>query len=226
MEQLALFALPRQYKDPGENVDSNEAAVAAHSDIQSPHLSLGNVSWKTVSSHEITVDEARQEQKPDILYKFGTTKSETWPWTRQQISMLQFALSKSEIRKGITCSPFTPPRSLPPYGAATSQLHKGILYFQGGLIDDVAAKNNIWSVEPDGDRVPDWDGLWDQNYSLCWPIETSGTGPGARIGHRALNWNDEFFIVFGGDTRSTTDKNSLDDTLYVLEFSETRLALR
>ena len=53
------------------------------------------------------------------------------------------------------------------------------------------------------------------NGSLgCYPISTTGDGPGPRVGHSSLLVGNAF-IVFGGDTK-LADNDDLDDTLYLL----------
>ena len=48
----------------------------------------------------------------------------------------------------------------------------------------------------------------------CYPISTTGDGPGPRVGHASLLVGNAF-IVFGGDTK-LADNDDLDDTLYLL----------
>jgi hypothetical protein len=48
----------------------------------------------------------------------------------------------------------------------------------------------------------------------CYPISTTGDGPGPRVGHASLLVGNAF-IVFGGDTK-LDDNDDLDDTLYLL----------
>lgn len=59
------------------------------------------------------------------------------------------------------------------------------------------------------------------NGSLaCYPISTTGDGPGPRVGHASLLVGNAF-IVFGGDTK-LDDNDDLDDTLYLLNTCTSR----
>jgi hypothetical protein len=72
----------------------------------------------------------------------------------------------------------------------------------GGLVGGTTVKGDLWLTEMG-------------NGSLaCYPISTTGDGPGPRVGHSSLLVGNAF-IVFGGDTK-LADNDDLDDTLYLL----------
>jgi hypothetical protein len=72
----------------------------------------------------------------------------------------------------------------------------------GGLVGGATVKGDLWLTEMG-------------NGSLaCYPISTTGDGPGPRVGHASLLVGNAF-IVFGGDTK-LADNDDLDDTLYLL----------
>ena len=72
----------------------------------------------------------------------------------------------------------------------------------GGLINGSTVKGDLWMVEVGSGTM------------ACYPISTSGDGPGPRVGHSSLLVGNAF-IVFGGDTKMD-DGDMLDDTLYLL----------
>lgn len=99
---------------------------------------------------------------------------------------------------------FTAGNPFPRYGAAINSVASkdGIIYIMGGLVGGATVKGDLWLTEMG-------------NGSLsCYPISTTGDGPGPRVGHASLLVGNAF-IVFGGDTK-LVDNDDLDDTLYLL----------
>ena len=199
MEQLALFALPRSYKEE-ETANSNEAAAMAHSDSQSRHLSTEEMSWKTLSSREMTIDKAIPDVSTSIAPDIGVHPRDSDPWSCKLLDM-----SKCDIK------PF------PNFRAAVSQRcsKEGYLYGHGGSYYLANQKQDMWTIDTDG-------------TSTCYPIATKPRGPGPRSHHAALLFGNTF-IVFGGLTTSNPMDNSLYlmDTSEVrpaLSQSETDLA--
>ncbi|KAF2476311.1 cell polarity protein-like protein [Lindgomyces ingoldianus] len=95
----------------------------------------------------------------------------------------------------------------PRYGAAINATASkdGVIYIMGGLVGGSTVKGDLWLTEMG-------------NGSLaCYPISTTGDGPGPRVGHASLLVGNAF-IVFGGDTK-LDDNDDLDDTLYLLNTS-------
>lgn len=168
MEQLALFALPRSYKEEEGNANSNEAAAMAHSDSQSRHLSTEEMSWKTLSSREVTSDKAIPDVSTSIAPDVGVHRRDSYPWSRKPLDM-----SKCNFQ------PF------PSFKAAVSQRcsKEGDLYVQGGQVN-LSMLQNVWTIETNG-------------TSTCNPIWTNSRGPGPRSYHAALLVGNTF-IVFGG----------------------------
>lgn len=72
----------------------------------------------------------------------------------------------------------------------------------GGLVGGATVKGDLWLTEMGNGSM------------ACYPISTTGDGPGPRVGHASLLVGNAF-IVFGGDTK-LADNDDLDDTLYLL----------
>lgn len=72
----------------------------------------------------------------------------------------------------------------------------------GGLVGGATVKGDLWLTEMGSGSL------------ACYPISTTGDGPGPRVGHASLLVGNAF-IVFGGDTK-LADNDDLDDTLYLL----------
>ena len=79
----------------------------------------------------------------------------------------------------------------------------------GGLINGSLVKGDLWMVQNGGGNLP------------CIPIPTVSEGPGPRVGHASLLVGNAF-IIFGGDTKME-DSDDLDDTLYLLNTSQSFL---
>ncbi|KAF2273662.1 galactose oxidase [Westerdykella ornata] len=95
----------------------------------------------------------------------------------------------------------------PRYGAAINSTASkdGIIYIMGGLVGGSTVKGDLWVTELGNGSM------------ACYPIATTGDGPGPRVGHASLLVGNAF-IVFGGDTK-LDDEDDLDDTLYLLNTS-------
>ena len=131
MEQLALFALPRSYKDEEEDANSNEAAAKVHSDSQSREIAGQDaLSWTSNLSNEANKD----QNVPDIEMfhdPLPSAQDDLYPWSRKQLSF------------GNTSAPCPLPR----YGMVSSQACKnGQMYFYGGLVDGSTVHGDLWLV--------------------------------------------------------------------------------
>lgn len=95
----------------------------------------------------------------------------------------------------------------PRYGAAINATASkdGVIYIMGGLVGGSTVKGDLWLTEMGNGSM------------ACYPISTTGDGPGPRVGHASLLVGNAF-IVFGGDTK-LEDNDDLDDTLYLLNTS-------
>ncbi|KAL6712530.1 Negative regulator of mitotic exit [Coniothyrium glycines] len=95
----------------------------------------------------------------------------------------------------------------PRYGAAINATASkdGTIYIMGGLVGGATVKGDLWLTEMGNGSM------------ACYPISTTGDGPGPRVGHASLLVGNAF-IVFGGDTK-LADNDDLDDTLYLLNTS-------
>ncbi|KAH7126888.1 hypothetical protein B0J11DRAFT_526702 [Dendryphion nanum] len=100
-----------------------------------------------------------------------------------------------------TANPF------PRYGAAINSTASkdGTIFIMGGLVGGTSVKGDLWLTEMGNGTM------------ACYPISTSGDGPGPRVGHSSLLVGNAF-IVFGGDTK-LDESDDLDDTLYLLNTS-------
>lgn len=78
----------------------------------------------------------------------------------------------------------------------------GTIYIMGGLVAGSTVKGDLWLTEVGNGSM------------ACFPISTTGDGPGPRVGHASLLVGNAF-IIFGGDTK-LDDNDDLDDTLYLL----------
>jgi hypothetical protein len=115
----------------------------------------------------------------------GNGPDSPYPWTSRRLT-------------------FTAGNPFPRYGAAINATASkdGTIYLMGGLVAGATVKGDLWLTEMG-------------NGSLaCYPISTTGDGPGPRVGHSSLLVGNAF-IVFGGDTK-LADNDDLDDTLYLL----------
>jgi hypothetical protein len=99
---------------------------------------------------------------------------------------------------------FTAGNPFPRYGAAINATASkdGTIYLMGGLVGGATVKGDLWLTEMGNGSM------------ACYPISTTGDGPGPRVGHASLLVGNAF-IVFGGDTK-LADNDDLDDTLYLL----------
>jgi DNA repair exonuclease SbcCD ATPase subunit len=99
---------------------------------------------------------------------------------------------------------FTAGNPFPRYGAAINSVASkdGTIYLMGGLVGGATVKGDLWLTEMGNGTM------------ACYPISTTGDGPGPRVGHASLLVGNAF-IVFGGDTK-LADNDDLDDTLYLL----------
>ena len=99
---------------------------------------------------------------------------------------------------------FTAGNPFPRYGAAINATASkdGTIYLMGGLVGGATVKGDLWLTEMGNGSM------------ACYPISTTGDGPGPRVGHSSLLVGNAF-IVFGGDTK-LADNDDLDDTLYLL----------
>ncbi|KAK1911026.1 hypothetical protein P3342_011628 [Pyrenophora teres f. teres] len=102
---------------------------------------------------------------------------------------------------------FTAGNPFPRYGAAINATASkdGTIYLMGGLVGGSTVKGDLWLTEMGNGSM------------ACYPISTTGDGPGPRVGHASLLVGNAF-IVFGGDTK-LADNDDLDDTLYLLNTS-------
>ncbi len=191
MEQLALFALPQSYKYEDENGNSNDAAAMTHSDAQSRHLSMEEMSWKTVSSREANLDGVIPDVDTNVVPDIAEHSKGFSPWSQQTLNIsadLQFP--RDGIAMSQTCS------------------NEGDLYLQGGRFEDLPIDHDFWIIKTN----------WPPTcYQIATPSEaTEGLGPHSRSGHAALLVGNTF-IIFGGNLRN---ERFMDDNLLLLDTSK------
>ncbi|KAF2034436.1 cell polarity protein-like protein [Setomelanomma holmii] len=118
----------------------------------------------------------------------GNPPDSPYPWTSRRLN-------------------FTAGNPFPRYGAAINATASkdGTIYLMGGLVGGATVKGDLWLTEMGNGSM------------ACYPISTTGDGPGPRVGHASLLVGNAF-IVFGGDTK-LADNDDLDDTLYLLNTS-------
>ncbi len=194
MEQLALFALPQSYKYEEENGDSNDAAAMTHSDSQSRHLSMEEMSWKTVSSREATFDRVIPDVDTNVVPNIAEDSKDFFPWSQQPLYI------STDIYE-----------QFPRDGVAMSQLcsNEGDLYLQGGEFEDAQIQHDFWSIKTN----------WPPT---CHQIATdfgAMKGLGPHLARHAALLVGNAFIIFGGFTRN---RRVFDDNLYLLNISEAR----
>lgn len=123
-------------------------------------------------------------------------ESSPYPWSTRRLNFTT------------TASPF------PRYGAAINSAagSAGVVYIMGGLVAGATVKGDLWVAEMGNGTM------------ACYPISTTGDGPGPRVGHSSLLVGNAF-IVFGGDTK-LDENDDLDDTLYLLNTCKPRESRR
>ena len=193
MEQLALFALPRSYKDEDEHADSNEAAAVVHSDSKSKDLA-GNesLSWNTASSNNANEDkeipDVDTSEKPPVIPLKEERTTSLYPWSKVQPSV-----PKHQVAPVLR------------YGDASSQTCErgGDMYVATLLKDGNTTIEDFWLVSPSG---------WKK-------LQTTFESCGPRVAAAAVLVGNAF-IVWGGDNRKT-DNDALDSMLWLLNTSKT-----
>ncbi|KAH3920936.1 hypothetical protein HBH56_011820 [Parastagonospora nodorum] len=130
----------------------------------------------------------RADPNPQNARGLGSAPDSPYPWASRRLN-------------------FTAGNPFPRYGAAINSTASkdGTIYLMGGLVGGATVKGDLWLTEMGNGSM------------ACYPISTTGDGPGPRVGHASLLVGNAF-IVFGGDTK-LADNDDLDDTLYLLNTS-------
>ena len=207
MEQLALFALPRGYKDEDDNADSNEAAAMAHSIASSRgETSRDAVSWRSVLTHGAAQDGAVPDMVPDeiptaprLVVDESLPNASLYPWSRSRIHF------GSPPYSAIGVDPwqvlYTNNNPSPRFGASVNPecADDGGIYLHGGLVNTTTVTRDLYFCEIT--KTP----------TAMYALGTTSEGPGPRVGGAALLAGNAF-IIFGGDT-TMDDSDILDDAL-------------
>lgn len=201
MEQLALFALPRIYKDESKSANSNEAFVEMHSGTRRQvSIGSGTISWKSTSSRSGNRDDDNQSLNLQVNQKETSGK---------KLVELHSRTSHMEVPSPWKKLPMMFAHgyksAFPRYHASTSQYfsRNAELYFHGGLINETTVKGDLGVVKAG-------EGLVDVHQ-----VSTYGQGPGPRVGAAAAQVRDHYYL-WGGDTR-IDEEDMLDSALYLLE---------
>ncbi|PSN70029.1 hypothetical protein BS50DRAFT_608685 [Corynespora cassiicola Philippines] len=123
------------------------------------------------------------------------------PRNARNVQESPYPWSNRRLNFTTNSNPF--PRYGPAINATASK--DGVIYIMGGLVGGATVKGDLWLTEVGNGSM------------ACYPISTTGDGPGPRVGHSSLLVGNAF-IVFGGDTK-LEDNDDLDDTLYLLNTS-------
>ena len=205
MEQLALFALPRSYKDEDVDAASDKAAAIIDSDSLSRNSSRNRpLSWKTVSDHGVKQDQAVPDLAPipkisdssNSLPDVTPDPKSQYPWSRRKLKS-----------NGVG-------EAFPRYGASVNGLctNEGAIYIYGGLVNGTTIKGDLWVIDTSQEEV-----------IYCEPLSSTVEGPSSRPSSRvgaAAVLAGNAFIVFGGDTKKD-DNDTLDKALYLLNTCKT-----
>ena len=204
MEQLALFALPRNYKDQGAEDRSNEAAAAAGSNASSfSSIRQRALSWRSMSSfvatQDLTVPDLAVDENfnpfEDVAY-LNISKSSPFAWSRS------YPLHKTIDGLG----------GFPTYwikrwnGGAIGQtcFRQGEIYIHGGVVNGSRLEEHTYVIDMGGGK-----GI----------LSTIDQGPGPRHYAAAVSFvSRNAFILFGGDARSAV-YGPLNSALYWLDTS-------
>ncbi|KAL5114242.1 Negative regulator of mitotic exit [Pleosporales sp. CAS-2024a] len=160
-----------------------------------------------------------QSQTPTPGGSVNNSFSSLTSSTPEPKALRERADSNAQMARGLSSAPdspypwasrrlnFTAGNPFPRYGAAINATASkdGTIYLMGGLIGGATVKGDLWLTEMGNGSM------------ACYPISTTGDGPGPRVGHASLLVGNAF-IVFGGDTK-LADNDDLDDTLYLLNTS-------
>ena len=197
MEQLALFALPRSYKDKEAEGKSNEAAAAAGSNASSiGWTGKSTLSWRSNLSVAATQDQAVPNLGSDeALTHFGdaaymnTSKSSLHAWS----SSLLTARPAQHDPGGMQGSPMSWTTWT---GGANGQecFNQGEICIHGGFIKGVKGGEFTYVID------------MSEGKGIVSTVDTVDHGPSPRLYAAAVAYVDRnAFIVFGGNTLRPAD---------------------
>ncbi|PPQ65782.1 hypothetical protein CVT24_011999 [Panaeolus cyanescens] len=207
----ALAQLNREQQARSESsrpTDVSQQSVSRGPRNNSPSSSLQHSN--SVQAQQQPQQQQQQQQQPQNTsnnpQQPPPSRPQGYPWSAKRLNLLP----PSIISKPGVAPPTTPsPSPFPRYGHAlpTSPTPNGELYIFGGLVREMAL-NDVYVFN-----------TRDNSTAL---FQTTGTTPSPRMGHSsALVGN--VLIVWGGDNtmtgdlpRSATDKEKLDNSLYLL----------
>ncbi|KAF2007519.1 hypothetical protein P154DRAFT_120301 [Amniculicola lignicola CBS 123094] len=153
--------------------------------------SLTNTGPGAIGASAPSGDAKAPRDRPDADFQRSARNPQDspYPWSSRRLNFTT------------TANPF--PRYGPAINSAASK--DGVVYIMGGLVGGATVKGDLWVTEVGNGSM------------ACYPISTTGDGPGPRVGHSSLLVGNAF-IVFGGDTK-LDENDDLDDTLYLLNTS-------
>ena len=202
MEQLALFALPRNYKNLGAEGNSNEAAAVAGSNASS-RGSIGHrtLSWRSISSVAATQDPAlpdinvEETSKPvEEAAHSSVGESSSYAWSRVQLTHKPVS---NQAGFPVTWAAWT--------DSAFGQtcLGKGEIFIHGGLVNRLKIEDSTCVI-----NMSEGKGT----------VSFLGLGPGPRVCAAAVSdASRNAFLVWGGHARRP---GHFDTALYWLDTSK------
>jgi hypothetical protein len=185
---------PAQTPTPGGgSVNNSFSSLQRPSNTSSPEPSMRN---RVEVSHNHRIYPNPQQRLPQSHILTDSAVQGRDP--RNPNDQSPYPWSFRRLNFTTTAAPF------PRYGAAINSVSSkdGTIYLMGGLVAGATVKGDLWITEMGNSSM------------ACYPISTTGDGPGPRVGHSSLLVGNAF-IVFGGDTK-LEDNDDLDDTLYLL----------
>ncbi|KAF2643092.1 hypothetical protein P280DRAFT_394210 [Massarina eburnea CBS 473.64] len=129
----------------------------------------------------------RAEVSASIPNQRNPSEGSPYPWSFRRLNFTT------------TAAPF------PRYGAAINAVSskEGTIYLMGGLVAGATVKGDLWITEMGSGSM------------ACYPISTSGDGPGPRVGHSSLLVGNAF-IVFGALPQGPRPTGRYGHTLNIL----------
>ncbi|KAF1964679.1 hypothetical protein BU23DRAFT_53122 [Bimuria novae-zelandiae CBS 107.79] len=180
---------PRDVLEKSRNGSGTQPSTPGSSSVNNSLSSLQGPASAASPEPKALRDQGNVDLAGGARNTRGPPESSPYPWSTRRLNFTT------------TASPF------PRYGAAinSSTGSSGVIYIMGGLVGGATVKGDLWVAEMGNGSM------------ACFPISTTGDGPGPRVGHASLLVGNAF-IVFGGDTK-LDENDDLDDTLYLLNTS-------
>ena len=195
MEQLALFALPRNYQGQGAEENSNEAAAAAGSN-ESSLVSIGERTWSWGSTPSFAA--AQDQAVPDLAVDEKLNPFEDAGYLRTGRHLLD-PWSSTSLKYIFIHDEAGHPRNLMKWsGVAFGQVcfRQGEIYIHGGVGNELKLEEKTYVIDmSEGKGIMSTLGRIDRNAMSSRP------SPGPRAYAAAVSYvSRNAFVVFGGYT--------------------------